>query len=348
MPAAQHDMTEIERIIRTGARAAIHRGRIRLGSRVNGADIAISYVVVLGAEDGPTLWINGQVHGTEVCAILAGLDFCHAIDPAVLKGAVVFTASGNPLALESRTEATQQDYGANLDTSYPGRPNGFITERMAHCLFREILAVKPDLLLSMHAQGRDFASAVYGVYKLPPDCTVDPAHIYRFLRHFDPFVVCRMSVQAGSGELPGNHAGALDYQAMANGIPAFMIELDVGQRADPAKIAFGVASFDRVARELAMLPARADGKGAVASRLVTARGHCNADSGGLWRSPHAPGAVVPAGEPIGTITDLTGIVVETVRMPMDVLIIAVRLDPVVHTGDGVAYLAREWTDLTLG
>ena len=35
-------------------------------------------------------------------------------------GAVVFTASGNPLALESRTEATQQDFGANLDTSYPG------------------------------------------------------------------------------------------------------------------------------------------------------------------------------------------------------------------------------------
>lgn len=34
-------------------------------------------------------------------------------------------------------------------------------------------------------------------------------------------------------------------------------------------------------------------------------------------------------------------------MPMDVLIIAVRLDPVVHTGDGVAYLAREWTDLEL-
>lgn len=347
MTEANDEMTEIERIVRTAPRGSVHRGRIKLGTRVNGADIAISYVVVVGAELGPTLWLNGQVHGTEVCAILAGLDFCESLDPAALKGAVVFTASGNPLALESRTEATQQDFGANLDQSYPGRPNGFITERMAHCLFREILAVRPDLLLSMHAQGKDFASAVYGVYKLPPDCPVEPAYLYRFMKQFAPMVVCRMSVKAGSGELPGNHAGALDYQCMAHGIPAFMIELDVGQRADPAKIAFGAEGFRRIGAELGMLPQEKVPVGDMPSRLVTARGHCNADLGGLWRSPHPPGTIVPAGEPIGTVTDLTGVVVDTVRMAMDVLIIAVRLDPVVHTGDGVAYLAREWTDLML-
>ena len=347
MPGTAAQQLEIEQIVRSGTRGTVHRGRLRVGSRVSGADIAISYVIVLGAEPGPTLWINGQVHGTEVCAIVAGLDFCQRLDPATLKGAVVFTASGNPLALESRTETTQQDFGANLDTSYPGRPNGFVTERMADRLLREILAVRPDLVLSMHAQGRDFASAVYGVYKLPPDTPVPPDHLYRFLKHFEPFVVCRMSVQPGSGELPGNHAGALDYQAMAHGIPAFMIELDVGQRAAPGSIDYGVAAFTRVCGELGMLPSPAGSVERAASHLVTARGHCTANEGGLWRSPHAAGTRVPAGEPLGTITDLTGIVVETVRMPMDVLIIAVRLDPVVHTGDGVAYVAREWSELTL-
>jgi hypothetical protein len=32
---------------------------------------------------------------------------------------------------------------------------------------------------------------------------------------------------------------------------------------------------------------------------------------------------------------------------MDVLLIAVRQDPVVHSGDSVAYLAKQWSSLDL-
>jgi predicted deacylase len=67
--------------------------------------------------------------------------------------------------------------------------------------------------------------------------------------------------------------------------------------------------------------------------------------GGLWQSDLLPGAFVKAGDPIGTIVDFTGETIETVSMSMDVLLIAVRQDPVVHCGDSVAYLAREWSDI---
>ena len=337
---------EIARVLESGERGRVHRGRILVGTRVSGADITISYIVVIGQQPGPTLWINGQVHGTEVCAIVSGIEFCRQLDPTSLKGNVVFTASGNPLALESRTWSTQQDFGQNLDTSFPGRAGGFITERMADRLLREILAVRPDLLLSMHAQGTDFASKVYGVYKTPPDCVIEPLQLYRFMRFFKPFVVCHMDLTPGSGEHPGNHAGALDYQAMLHGIPAFMIEFGVAQRASRDEVRFGAACYRQVCAELGML--RADSAaGASRSRLVTARGHCTVDAGGIWQSPLDPGVLVRAGDPIGTVMDLTGIVVETVRMPMDVLVVALRLDPVVHTGDSVAYLARDWSDLEL-
>lgn len=339
------EATVISNVLRSGERGSIHRGRITLGTRATGAEISISYIVVIGREPGPTLWINGQVHGTEVCAIVAGIEFCRSIDPASLKGAVVFTASGNPLALESRTWSTQQDFGQNLDTSFPGRANGFITERMAERLLREILAVRPALLLSMHAQGTDFESKVYGVYKLPPNCAIDPTHLYRYLRIFQPFAICHQSVAPGSGEHPGNHAGALDYLALGNGIPAFMVELGVAQRATPEQVRFGAECYRGVCAELGMLAPSNSHSAATRTHLVTARGHCNSNAGGIWQTPLTPGVVVKAGDPIGTICDLTGIVVDTVTMPMDVLVIALRLDPIVHTGDSVAYLAQVWTEL---
>ncbi|MFC3053788.1 M14 family metallopeptidase [Kordiimonas pumila] len=339
--------TVIDRIIEEGKPGSINRGRITLGTRATGANIAISYIVVIGSEAGPTLWINGQVHGTEVCAIVAGIEFCNSLDPTSLKGSVVFTASGNPLALESRTWATQQDFGQNLDTSFPGRPNGFITERMAHRLFCEILAVKPDLLLSMHAQGTDFASKIYGVYKLPPNCPIEPAYLYRFLKHFDPFVVCHQSVLPGAGEHPGNHAGALDYMAMVNGIPAFMVEFGVAQRATPEEVQLGIQCYRSVCAELGMLTMQAVPAEAKKSYLVSARGHLNIDTGGIWQSPLKPGVLVKAGEPLGTITDFTGILLETVTLPTDVLLIAVRLDPIIHTGDSIAYIARDWVEAEL-
>lgn len=337
----------IKNLLDSAPRGTTHRGRILLGSRATGADIAISYIVVVGREPGPTLWINGQVHGTEVCAIVAGIEFCRQLDPGKMAGNVVFTASGNPLALESRTWATQQDFGQNLDTSFPGRPDGFITERMAHRLFGEIVAVRPDLLLSMHAQGTDFASKIYGVYKLPPNSPVEPSDLYPFLRIFEPFAICHMRVGPGAGEHPGHHDGALDYQAMAQGIPAFMIEFGVAQRSTPEEVRFGVQCYFGVCAELGILSPEHKTTGSSQSRLVTSRGHLNVDVGGLWQSDLTPGALVKAGDPIGTITDFTGIIVDTVSMPMDVLLIAIRQDPVVHSGDSVAYLAKQWSSLDL-
>lgn len=325
----------------TGQRGTISRGKLEVGRRASGAEIAIPYVVVAGAQDGPVLWINGQVHGNEVAAIVAALDFCNGIDLAQLKGTVVFTATGNPLALDTRTMFSPQDW-ANLDQSFPGRPEGFITERLAYCLFREILSVRPDLLISMHAQGTEAASKLYGVFKQPPECSVSKEYLLPFLRLFDPFVVCHMRVEPGGGEIPGNHAGALDYQAMAAGIPAFMIELGTGQRAAPADVVFGIQAFTRVACRMKMLEGE-DYAGDAATLLVTARGHVMTDDGGLFRPAAAPGEIVPAGKPLGTVMDLTGNPMRDVVQDHDVLIISIRIDPVVHGGDNVAYVAHAWT-----
>jgi hypothetical protein len=58
--------------------------------------------------------------------------------------------------------------------------------------------------------------------------------------------------------------------------------------------------------------------------------------------------MVPAGQPFGEVMDLHGRVVERCVEDHDVQVIAIRHDPVVHTGDRVAYLAHAWKDVPVG
>lgn len=340
---------DIATLINDLPHAVRHDGWLNVGERASGAQIAIPFVVIKGARPGPTLWINGQVHGNEVTAIIATLKLLGELDPAEVSGNIVFTASGQPLALDNRSMFSPQDW-ANLDQSFPGRPNGFITERLAYRLWNEIEAVRPDLLISMHAQGTEADSATYAVFKQPPESTVDPRQqLFPFVRLFDPFVVCRMRIEPGSGEIPGNHAGALDYQAMAHDIPAFMVELGTGLRARPADVAEGIASFRKVLSHLGIITdaTATAAQGFAESKLVTRRGHVTVGRGGFFLTERKPGEIIPAGEPIGTVTNIHGRAVETVIAEEDVLVIAIRIDPVVHSGDNVAYVAYQWDSLSL-
>jgi len=321
-------------------------GHIEVGTMASGAAIAIPFVALRGARPGRTFWINGHVHGNELNGIVAALDFVNGLDPQAMNGNVVVSSTANPLGLDARRKAAPQD-DYDLDQSFPGRADGYTTERLAHALLTSIRAAAPDLVISMHSQGTHVVSRTYAVYKQPANGKVEGASLFPYMTGFRPAVVCRMSVEAGSGEILGNHAGALDYQLNSAGIPTFMIELGTGQRADPAEVARGVAGYTDVARRLGIVGGTPEALPATI-RHVTRRGHVPISHGGLFRRARDPGDLVRAGEPYGAIMNLHGRVVERPALARDSVIIGIRVDPVVHTGDRVAYVAQEWTDIPPG
>ena len=318
------------------------KGKIPAGTMASGAEIAIPYVVVKGAKSGPCLWINGQVHGNEINGIFAALDFFNELDPATLSGSVVVTATANPLAFEARRKFAPQD-DQDLDQSYPGRADGFTTEQLAHALFVEVKAAA-NAVINMHTMSPPFEAKVYAVYKVHPNGLVKESDLLRLIAPFKPSVACHMRVQVGQGELPGNVAGALDYQMDALGIPAFMIELGAGARAVPEDIRQGVDGFFGVARELKMI----DGEnGAQKVRRVTKRGHVTFRNGGLFRAFRKPGETVKAGETLGELMNVWGEVIDRPSLASDVIVIGIRRDPVVHSGDRVGFVAYAWEDVTV-
>jgi predicted deacylase len=314
-------------------------GRIQVGSFASSIEIFIPFLIMKGARTGPCMWVNGHVHGTEINGTWAALDFFWRLDPAELSGTVVVTPTANPLAMDARRKTAPQDE-QDLDQTFPGNRKGLLSDQLSAALFEQVSA-HADLLVSLHTMGPLFVSEPYGVYKVHPESTVSEEQLLRLLRHFHPTVACRMSVAPGAGELPGNVPGAIDYQMLALGKPAFMVELGFGNSTDPACIEQGALGLIGVAAESGLLskPARAP---AASLKRVTRRTHVMTSVGGLFRARVGVAAEVAAGDAIGEIVSIYGEVLTEVSLPGDIVTIGVRRDPIVHTGDRCAFVALEW------
>ena len=323
-----------------GSRA---QGSLIAGQLASGRDIAIPYLLVKGARPGPCLWVNGNVHGDEINGTMTAIRVYRESDPAALSGSLIVTPTANPLAFEAREKHTPQD-GLDLDQVFPGRADGMVTERLAARLFAEIVQCA-DVIVSLHSIGWVMDARPYAVYKQHPDGRVAERDLLACIACFEPSVVCRMPVAAGQGELPGNVAGALDYQCLAAGKRAFMLEVGTARRLQENLITQALGGFERLMRHLGMLPASA--RIPVRMRRVTRRSQVTATRAGIFRALVEPGAIVSAGSPLGETIDLAGEVVERVRFDRDVLVIGIRAEPVVHLGDRTVFVATEWDEIEI-
>lgn len=317
---------------------ARRNGSLAVGTMASGAEIALPYVAIRGAHPGKTLWLHGQVHGDEINGLIAALRFANALDPRRMHGNVVVTPTGNPQALDIRRKRNPYD-DLDLDQCYPGSAQGLISERLAHALFSEVRGTA-DLLINLHTMNALFDSKAYAVYKLHPESGVSEQTLLSHIALFEPNVSCRMDV-GGKGELPGNIAGGLDYQCLAAGIPAFMLELGGGSRFEAHNVALAERGFGRLARQLGILP-DGDASGPDEVRRVTRRGWITFKAGGLFVAAVAAGDTVAAGTLLGTTMDLHGQSVEEIRVDGPRVIIGLRRDPVVHTGERTAFVAYDY------
>lgn len=327
-------------ILAAAPAGSLTAGAMFVGRLASGAAVEIPYVIAKGDKPGKCLWLNGQVHGDEINGIVAALDFARGLDLAQLSGSVVVSSTANPLAFDGRRKKAPQD-DIDLDQSFPGSASGLSSERMAKVFFEASACA--DVVVNLHTMGTTFDADPYAVYKVHPNGKASEELLLSLVAPFAPAVACRMNIAGGTGELPGNLAGALDYQCLDRGQIAFMVELGGGGRLVAEHVEQGILGFNGLARRLGLLPGVAEAPATL--RQVTKRRHVTCAEGGIFRVRARPTAVVPAGEPLGEVMDLHGVVREQVTLPFDALIIGIRRDPVVHFGDRVAFVAEAWSDV---
>jgi len=322
----------------TAEKGGIGKGVIHVGELALGSSLDIQALVIHGRHDGPTFWINGAVHGDEINGFMVARRLAAEIDPEKLKGTIVATPLSNPLAVQWRNKVNPYDF-LDMDQQFPGSAVGQYTQRAAHALFSEIKG-KADFLVNFHTVATPFAAQPYTVYKVSPQMAPKVREdVERMTLAFGARANCRVDLATATGEVPGGVGGGLDIQCALAGIPAFMAEIGSGGKFEADNIAFAVRGLKNIMANLGMLDEAYVPP--VDQILITKRAFLYCAHGGFLEMEAAPGDVVSAGQCVARSFDLFE-EKECVTVDHDAYVLMSRVNPVVHTGDRVAFLGLEW------
>jgi hypothetical protein len=261
-------------------------------------------MIAAGAKDGPTLWVQCLVHGPEVVGPLSLSRFLRGLDLRQLAGRIVGIMVGNPLGMRAQNRLTPQD-GANINRVFPGKPDGAVSEQLAHNLFT-LACRNGDVLLDLHSGGDLTITAFYTIYPKGDSAAARESQ--------------RLSASVGSRYQWGSDEGWLKGALFSNFVrradkPGIIVESGGGARVTEVDLANFAIALGGITRALGMLPGRPPkvrdiryGGGAI---------HVKSRRGGIWHAVVSPGDDMVKGQIMGQVVDFTGAIVETVNCPME-------------------------------
>ena len=106
--------------------------------------------IIKGENKGPVFTIIAGVHGYEYPPIIAVQQLMNEIDYKKLKGTLVILPIANTAAFSGRSVFYNPIDGKNLNTTFPGKQNGTITEQIAYEITNKIIPIS-DVFLDIHA-----------------------------------------------------------------------------------------------------------------------------------------------------------------------------------------------------
>jgi predicted deacylase len=126
--------------------------------------VEIPFYALVGKTRKPRLLILAGIHGDEYEGVAVLHDLAREINPKKLKGILTLVPVANPQAFGAGTRRNPIDLG-DLNRSFPGSPDGPLSERLAHRLFHE-LVLGNDCLMSMHGWSKESLATTYVEYPI--------------------------------------------------------------------------------------------------------------------------------------------------------------------------------------
>jgi N-alpha-acetyl-L-2,4-diaminobutyrate deacetylase len=149
-------------------RDGVQHGFLRLPySRDDSAWGAVMIPVTVARNGkGPTALLTGANHGEEYEGPVALMNLASSIDASQLAGRVIIVPAMNYPAFRAATRTSPIDKG-NLNRSFPGRPDGTVTEKIADYFQRTLLPMS-DIVLDIHSGGKTLEFLPYcSAHRLP-------------------------------------------------------------------------------------------------------------------------------------------------------------------------------------
>ncbi|WP_420024285.1 N(2)-acetyl-L-2,4-diaminobutanoate deacetylase DoeB (plasmid) [Cereibacter azotoformans] len=151
-------------------------------------------VAVVANGTGPTALLTGANHGDEYEGPIALFELARSLRPEEVTGRVIILPAMNQPAFAAGTRTSPIDRG-NLNRSFPGRPDGTVTEKIAD-YFQRVLLPRADVVLDFHSGGRTLDFLPFCAAHVLPD-KAQEARAFDLVRAFGaPFSVKMLEIDA--------------------------------------------------------------------------------------------------------------------------------------------------------
>ena len=295
-----------------------------------GARIPVS--LVRGTGDGPVLALIAGTHGYEYPGITALQRLRQSIDPRALRGTLILVHIANPPSFYGRTIYTSPADGKNLNRVFPGRPDGTLSERIAHAITTQVIA-KADFLVDLHAGDGNEALRPYVYMPVTGDARLDAATRGMALA----FGLDHIVIDTGR-IAPAEATKFVDQTALARGIPAITTETGQLGQNDERSIALAEHGIQNLMRHLGMLEGTAEPNTGVVwledYQVITS------PVTGVFRATVRDGYAVAEGGLLGELYDAFGAKVGDVRAPFAGIVNYVIGTPPAVEGQPLAMVSR--------
>ena len=294
-------------------------------------------VTVVCNGTGPTALLSGGNHGDEYEGPTALYDLAHWLEPKDVSGRVIIVPAMNYPAFRVGTRTSPID-GGNMNRSFPGRPDGTVTQKIAD-YFQRVLLPMADLVVDIHSGGRTLEFVPFAATHALTDKMLEGQALAAVKAFAAPFAARMLEL---------DNVGMYDTAAEDMGRVFVTTELGGGGtlRADTARIAKrGIRNVLIHTGILKGDPAPAE------SRWLDMPGtECFvvSESEGLLESLVDLGEPVSVGMPIAKVhrIDRTDIAPTLYRASIDGILAARHFPGLVAMGDCLAVVAVECADPT--
>ena len=300
------------------------------------ADIPVG--VVSGSEYGPTFAVTGGLYPTEYCGVEAASRLYRMLNPEDIKGRfVVIPVVNMPVFrfrtpwLKLRSSITPMD-GGNINSQFPGDPNGSLTSVIAHALFT--ILSEADYHVDFRGGDLPESHLVHTIYlrigeEIDETCET-MAKVFG-LEYVLP----------GTAEIGHTSPGTLIYELVNRGVPSIISEAGLGYRTQPLEefITTHVEGTLNLLRHFGLM------EGEIArprdQRFLDMEWHgVTAPVAGVFQAIADHGDILKEEQLIGRITDLDGSMLSEIRSPIDGVVHTMYVRRVVYPGDRLYTLLR--------
>lgn len=309
----------------------IHHGFLRLPySRDDSAwgSIMIPLTVIKNG-DGPTALLTGANHGDEYEGPVALQELTVTLAPQDITGRLIIVPAFNFPAYKAGTRTSPIDKG-NMNRSFPGRPDGTVTEKIAD-YFQRCLLPLADIAVDFHSGGKTLDFVPFAAAHIQ-DNKANEAACFAAMEAFNaPYSVQLLEI---------DNAGLYDTAVEEMGKVLVSTELGGGGSATAKSIAIAKKGLRNVLIHAGILRGHMQIDPTI--RLDMPDGDCFvfAENDGLFEPMIDLGETVKNGETVARIwpVDRTGVEPVELKARMAGMLIGRHFPGIIQTGDSAAVI----------